>query len=295
MMWDEFLNRWHFRGVMTTKTAIRVGTGSETCDPVVTDLPIIRDERGIAYVPGSSVKGAVRCRLEQLVRTLEVFPGNSEDSSNNPSWNGLGACNPLDHMRCCVSKSVIQQLKADNPNGWPYKAYKRSCRICRIFGSQWIAGKFSIKDLYPVSDISVRSELRDGISIDRDKGTVDNKYDFEVVAPGSTFAFEAVGENLDYETHEPGLLLLALEELSAGIVRIGGFKSRGLGVVGLDDFTVAIVDAPQKGNPQSIRAYLDYISGKMPEPLTDEVIDKLVSGALEHLVDSNEKGGANHA
>ncbi len=273
------------------ETAIRVGAGSETHDPILSDLPIIRDERSVPYIPGSSVKGAIRSRLEQLVRTLEPLPDWHGSDAEQPAWNGRSACDPLDHQRCCIPNALITRLKVENPRGWPREAYKRSCRICRVFGSQWIAGKFSIRDLYPISDMSVRSELRDGISIDRDKGTVDNKYDFEVVAAGSAFAFEAVGENLDSQTYEPGLLLLALEELNAGIVRVGGFKSRGLGIVGLRDFTAERIGAPRKGDPKSVRTYIDYVSGKRLSPISDEEIKELVSGCLLHLAQASEKGG----
>ncbi len=293
-MWDTFSNRWHFKGILTTKTAIRVGAGSETHDPVSTDLPIVKDTRGKPYIPGSSLKGVVRSRLEQLVRTMEIPREQDEQSHRQVEWDGRSACDPLDHDRCCVTKDVVEAARNRNPNGWPREIYQRSCRICRLFGSQWIAGKVSIADLYPTSDTAVLSELRDGISIDRDKGTVSNKFDFEVVSVGSTFLFDAVGENLDSDTHEAGLLLLTFEELKTGMLRVGGFKSRGLGVVELRDFEVIEVAAPRKGDRQSIRSYVDYISGRSPEPLSKEAIENLLWSCVSNLAGDGE-GGVTHA
>ena len=293
MMWDQFHNRWQFTGTMVANTAIRVGAGSESYDPLSTDLPVVRDERGQPYIPGSSLKGVLRARLEQLVRTLENPPQGSGTKSAHLPWNGRGACDPLDHNRCCVPNEVAEHLRASDPNRWPQAVYQRSCRICRTFGSQWLAGKVSIPDLYPVSEAEVSSELRDGVSIDRDKGTVNNKFDFQVVSAGSTFVFNAYAENLDPDHDEPGLLLIVLEELKSGMLRVGGFKSRGLGVVELKDLRVTRVNAPQRGNAASIKRYLEYLQGKLPTPLSDEAIDDLVWECVSHL--TGEERGDTHA
>lgn len=277
ILWDTFVNRWHFTGRLVAKTGLHLGAGTETYDPVSTDLPVMKDELGNPYIPGSSLKGVIRARLEQLIRALEPAP-----FAPGGSWGGRGACDPLDERGRCVTNDDIKEIKKEQPNNWPEVVYERSCRICRLFGSPWIAGKFKITDLHMLSDTGAASEIRDGVSIDRDKGTVKDKYDFEVVVPGSEFSFEAVGENLDSDLGEPGLVLLALCELENGMIRVGGFKSRGLGVVELRDLTVTRVEAPT--DPDKVRSYLQYVTGKRPPGLSDEEIGALINSCLSILV-----------
>lgn len=287
MLWDTFSNRWHFSGVLVARTALHVGAGSDTYDPVGTDLPVVRDERGNPYIPGSSLKGVIRARLEQLVRAFE--PGGPTGPSE--SWNGKGACDPLDDRRRCVSKDRFREIKeeaaraGDPQERWPVRVYENSCRICRLFGSPWIAGKFNIADLRVVSESVVSSEIRDGVSIDRDKGTVKEKYDFEVVTPGSKFVFHAVAENLDEggDRYEPGLILLGLHELRAGMIRLGGFKSRGLGVVELRDLKVSRVYPPTDAD--KAKTYLDYIMGKETNLLGEAEIQALIEESLSRLAE----------
>ncbi len=282
MLWDEFSNRWHFSGVIVAKTALRVGAGSDTYDPVGTDLPLVRDERGNPYIPGASLKGAIRARLEQLVRALE--PGGPTGPSE--SWNGKGACDPLDDRLRCVPRERLAAIKekaaesSEPQRAWPIQVYADSCRICRLFGSPWIAGKLTIADLCVVSEGAASSEIRDAVSIDRDRGTVKEKYDFEVVAPGSEFVLNAVAENLDEsgDRREPGLILLGLHELGAGTIRLGGFRSRGLGMVELRDLKVSRVHAPT--DAKKARAYVDYLTGKTPGLLTETEIQTLIEESL---------------
>jgi CRISPR/Cas system CSM-associated protein Csm3 (group 7 of RAMP superfamily) len=83
-----------------------------------------------------------------------------------------------------------------------------------------------------------RVERRDGVAIDRDLGRVSGarKYDFEVVAPGSAFQFV-----LELDSPEPwqeGLVAIGLDLLDQGVARLGGAKSRGLGVVKFEELAV---------------------------------------------------------
>jgi CRISPR/Cas system CSM-associated protein Csm3 (group 7 of RAMP superfamily) len=87
-------------------------------------------------------------------------------------------------------------------------------------------------------------ERRDGVSIDRDKETVANKYDFEAVPAGTEFQLAVVAENL--EPAERGLLWLGLRELKEGRLALGGFKSRGLGQVALKDLRMKAVDSTDR-------------------------------------------------
>lgn len=132
---------------------------------------------------------------------------------------------------------------------------------------------------FPVKNKAV-IEVRDGIAIDREKDTVANKYDFEVVPAGSSFRLEIATENLNEQ--ERGLLWLGVKGLTDGMIQIGGFKGRGLGQVALENIDPQWVcwDA---GNTAPLRDYL--LHGK-----ASPVEDKDAECWLESLLDEMEEG-----
>jgi CRISPR/Cas system CSM-associated protein Csm3 (group 7 of RAMP superfamily) len=84
-------------------------------------------------------------------------------------------------------------------------------------------------------------DVRNGVAIDRDKGTVaEGPYDYEVVPAGTRFEVHIEAENLDEK--QRGLLWLGLRALKEGRVALGGFTSRGLGWVRLEASRVFLVD-----------------------------------------------------
>ena len=88
-----FENRWRIRGVLTAQSFVHVGAGEETEHP---DLEIkdenndsrrikiaavVRDHRGLPYLPGSTLKGAIRAWLGQHGAKTELISavfGNQE-------------------------------------------------------------------------------------------------------------------------------------------------------------------------------------------------------------------------
>ncbi|GIV13863.1 MAG: CRISPR-associated RAMP protein [Fimbriimonadales bacterium] len=215
-MWDRFENRLRITGKLVAETALRVGMSAESALPTATDLPVIKDSQGRPFIPGSSLRGAVRAHIERIVRAFEPQTGN-----------GRGASNPTKTTEWAIPPDVRGEL-ASKPD-YEKHVYERSCRVERVFGSPWFASRVRFTDLtlcYPVSP-----ELRDSIAIDREKESVANKYDFEVLPAGTQFNLEIIAENLN--DAELGLLLLGVRELENGNIRIGGFKGRGLGVVRL--------------------------------------------------------------
>ena len=87
------------------------------------------------------------------------------------------------------------------------------------------------------------TEVRDGVAIHRDLGTVHGnlKYDVEVVPVGSRFRLEMVLENADEVRR--ALVLQTLELLHQGEILLGGLTSRGLGRVRLENRSIERTDA----------------------------------------------------
>ncbi len=285
--WDTFRHRLIITADLVCLTGLRVGAGTSPLLPTATDLPVVMAE-GRPYIPGSSLRGVLRAHIERIVRTLEPGAGKGRgacDPLNEPdpfgggtAFHGRGTCDPLNEHAWCITRTEMRDLrlqarqrKADGDEWLATEIWDRSCRVCRVFGSPWLASRVRVTDLFCSN--GARPVVRDGVAIDREKEAVHNKFDFEVVPPGSRFGLEIVAENLAAE--ELGLLWLGLRELEAGRIPVGGFKGRGLGRVALEGLRARYVDA---ADPEALRRYL--LQGEMREA-TAEMLDGWLERFLE--------------
>jgi CRISPR-associated protein Csm3 len=242
MNWNSFNSRLIFTANLVAQTGLRVGAAGQAAEPAAPDLPVMKDALERPFIPGSSLRGALRSHVERIVR---AFSDRAEQ--------GKGACDPLDDKKLCVTKDDLKnweeiewperlkkvekeageearrKLEQQKDEGRANWLFGKSCCICRVFGSPWLASRVRLTDLICVN--GAHTEVRDGVSINREKETVEQKYDFETVPSGSRFALEIVAENLDEV--ERGLLWLGVEELRRGQILVGGFKGRGLGRVAI--------------------------------------------------------------
>jgi CRISPR-associated RAMP protein (TIGR02581 family) len=216
----ERLNiRHRIEADLVAVTALRVGAG-KSLDAAATNQPVIRDALGRPYIPGSSLKGALRSGLESVLRGL--------DSKE------LWACELFEDGKQCVE----DPKKVAKRTGSPLKVLeleavlKDCCTACSLFGSPFLAGRVFFHDLRHLSGPA--TEVRDGVGIHRDLGTAQGgvKYDTEVVPAGSRFHLEVILENVDED--RLAVVLVALEMLHQGEILLGGLTGRGLGKVCLD-------------------------------------------------------------
>jgi CRISPR-associated RAMP protein (TIGR02581 family) len=271
MMYQDFAtfyNRLMLQATMTLETGLRIGSGAG--DSVVgANIPVVRDALGRPFIPGSSFKGALRVTVERLARTIDRRPI-------------LWAChNPLDtkstdpERRACVTDKDKEDILRDATTNGRIDEQKfardlaaKTCTVCRVFGSPWLASKVRIKDLSLLEKSwAGRVEVRTGVGIERDTRTAAGQvlYSFEAVPAGTQFRCEIVVENADEV--ELGLLLLGLREMQQGRVPLGGARSRGLGWSKLSDWEE--IEWVDQSN------LLDYITagktGAPPKPLKDYI------------------------
>lgn len=250
--------RLRLQGVLTTKTALRIGSGGGG-ELDASDLPVLRDADGYPLIPGASLKGSIRSTVEALVR------GASVDGAKGTIW----ACDPLEDgatvrgMTCGRHESG-KGLRAD-------ALRQEHCALCRLFGSRVIAShvRFSDAMLRDAETLKRKGripiEVRDGVAIDRDLRTVHGgqKYDFEVIAPGTRFDLEVFVDNPDLALM--GLLVIGFDQVADGLTALGGFTSRGLGRVTLTwesmtRYTAADLlegKPPATFDPEGMRAEFD--------------------------------------
>ncbi len=219
----ERLNRFvRLEGHVVTRTAFRIGTGRALDAAAASDLPVMKDVYDRPFIPGSSLKGVLRSQVEALIRGL----GNS----------GLRSCDPVgENWDNCVDPKVYSRELKEHKK--PSKDIPQDlCHVCNLFGHPNFASRLRFKDL-PVEESTwdeLMLQVRDGVAIDRETGTVSGskKYDFEVVPPGVKFALKVTADNVDH--WQLGLLFSALDMLDQGVCRLGGATSRGLGSVGVE-------------------------------------------------------------
>jgi len=259
---STFTSRLHLSGRLTFDSALRIGA-SRSIAVDEPDMPVLRTADGMPYIPGSSFKGALRSYIEAVLRTLQT---RSSLRDRNLACLSVGKTpsRPADDPQSalCLTQGEVSALKDISPIGWhtskriPHTLKARlpstgqiqadirqwseeavldrtlrdlSCWTCRVFGASWLASKALFKDLVLDEQTFYRTEVRDGVAIDRDSGRAAGraKYQFEVVPVGAAFRLDVLVENATEA--ELGLLWLGINAFEQGHVLIGGAKSRGLG------------------------------------------------------------------
>lgn len=231
---ESFTVRYRIRAHLRTLASLRIG-GGKSLDAATTGLPVLRDARGLPYVPGSSMKGLLRSGLEATLRGLP------------PSHRHLRTCNPLhdnlsekkndqQQLTICGAKAMID-LDAEGQPEADQKldaVLRESCCVCGLFGSMHLASRVWIHDLRLCGESQSSMEVRDGVGIDRDLGIAAQgcKYDLETVPAGNGFQLEILLENVD--DMQLALILDTLDSLDRGRLRLGSGTSRGLGRVAVE-------------------------------------------------------------
>ncbi len=196
-----------------------IKASDQGADPTKPDMEFVETyyagNRSV-YLPGSSLKGAIRAHCERIVRTLD---GN------------VTACDPLKREARC------RQL-SDQHGENTAAIYRDSCTVCQIFGSTDMAAHARIADAYPTNPQEIRLEERNGVAIDRVYGSVAvGPFNFEVLTSGE-FTTKITVKN--FTTAQLALIALAIRDFDQQRVGIGFAKSRGLGQVNMKVNSVEI-------------------------------------------------------
>lgn len=259
----ELKNRYVMNGMLQADEGLHIGTGIPSVD---TDAPVIR-ELGQPFVPGSSLRGAMRSCVERMVWTLwgsgaccSLF--NAPAAGNN-CWAGDERKRKPIEQGTQEGERLRKQLTEGSG---------KLCIVCRFFGSTIMAARFKTGDARLTKP--QEPSRRDGVGIDRDTETAAEKikYDFEVLDRGCEFRFQMQVENA--ESSDLALLYLLIKEMEHGL-DVGGKKARGLGRVRLVSYNVEYFD-----DTWSLSKYLAEGMAKAEkaafEPRIKDAFDKLV-------------------
>ncbi len=217
-MFDTLTSRYVLKCTLKSEAGLHIGTGISS---PTTDAPFIR-QAGSVFLPGSSLRGALRSTVERMTKTLA--PGKNLCALFSDSAKG------------CMTASTSEEQEAALKAGTLH-----FCEFCQFFGSTGIASRLKISDALQTSAAPKEPVRRDGVGIDRDTETASDgiKYDFEVLERLVEFSFTIQLENAT--STDFALLYLMLKEMEFGF-EVGGKRSRGLGRLRLEKYEVSFFD-----------------------------------------------------
>lgn len=221
-MHKRFVNHCTIELTLIPDGPILIKSGKEGADPTKPDMEFVETYHAggrSIYLPGSSLKGAIRAHAERIVRTL-----GSEERPPEITTK-LWANNPL------VKDTYLEKFKEQNQNQPDIGAslYKLSSFTDQIFGNTSIASRFRIEDAYPDKSKPYKIEERNGVAIDRVFGSVAvGPFNYQVCTAGE---FNTKIHLKNFTLAQLGLIGLVLRDLNDGWFGLGFAKSRGLGTV----------------------------------------------------------------
>ncbi|MEH2363915.1 RAMP superfamily CRISPR-associated protein [Nostoc sp.] len=200
---------------------ILIKSGREGADPTNPDMEFVRTFHGggwSIYLPGSSLKGAIRAHAERIVRTV------GGDNNTKKLW----ASDPTkgDYLPKNLASHQI---------------YQQSSFTDQMFGNTSIASRIRIEDAHPVDLTQLKLEERNGVAIDRVFGSVAvGPFNYQVCTAGE---FHTKIHLKNFTLAQLGLIGLVLRDLNDGWFGLGFAKSRGLGTVRVQ-YNSAVVQYP---------------------------------------------------
>jgi CRISPR/Cas system CSM-associated protein Csm3 (group 7 of RAMP superfamily) len=174
------------------------------------------------YLPGSSLRGALRSHCERIVRTL-----------------GAPACDP--HLRreqdcsgelqACAEKEGVENATTSAD------VERQHCLVCRLFGSSALGGRVKVSDALRNDGDGFRRGLKllDHVAISRFTGGASHEAQFSsrpfYPVPGQESEGDlcATVDILEPQGWDVGLLAFALRDMHRGRVRLGYGKQKGFG------------------------------------------------------------------
>ena len=211
-------------------TGLHIGGSSDSVEIGGIDNPVIKisTKDGQPYIPGSSIKGKMRCLLEQIAGTAEVGGGKIKlKKEEEKEWKE-------------EKLKVIKRYKSEN-----------QIKINNLFGfsDDEMPSKIIVRDAYLLKDEKTGKDEAERLKncnnldmpyteakwenvIDRVKGTAEHPRQMERIPAGVFFELEFVINVWDTDGDGKGLV----ELLEKGITALendylGGSGSRGYGQI----------------------------------------------------------------
>jgi len=298
----KLTKRYRISGHLVLKTALHLGGGGVPARG--TDSPILRDGYERPYIPGSSLKGALRAAVERIAPSLEdttacglfapahVLLQQAEGQQVGPDEcltplhekhpkkkayreleEGLGEKikRHMDKLKLLLDGTFEEPKPKDQKKQVVAEDHlmlaldHNLCDVCKAFGSPFMASRVYFHDA-PVNEDGWMglTQVRDGVGIDRDSGRAVDRIKYDYEIVPPDTFFDFSLTVESSDAKTLGLVALALHELQQGNVPLGGIRSRGLGRCALENATVEYIDFAD------LTAYL--LEGEWQETSLDQFI-----------------------
>jgi len=247
---EKFIGKLFIEGEIVLLTGLHIGGSKESGEIGGLDNPVIKTVEGIPYIPGSSIKGKVRCLLE---RKYGAKPKNPGDPC------GCGECD------VCL---LFGAHSADN---------KTISRL--IIRDSYLDKEHFIKEVLKdnIEDITYTEEKTENI-IDRIKGTAQHPRIMERVPAKARFRFLSSISFYENDNIE-SLIKLFIEGLRLlEDEYLGGSGTRGYGHIRFDNlaFYVKNIESYIKDNKRTtIETEAKDLSGIDITKLSQAVVNNL--------------------
>jgi CRISPR/Cas system CSM-associated protein Csm3 (group 7 of RAMP superfamily) len=201
-------------------------------DPLLPDMRFVRAWNGgkeVPYIPGSSLKGVLRSRAEQIIRAL------APDKMIIPDLFQRGREEEMKYKPACYR-------------------YYASDPLTQLFGQTYLAGRLRCSDAFPVEDKPLQLNVRNHVAINRITGATQGKALFnpEVVEEG-TFATEISLTN--FAIWQLKLIGALLQDLDDGFILLGGSTTRGYGRMRVQNARVLLRDYRRERPEEILHGY----------------------------------------
>jgi len=213
------------QGEISNLEPLRIGAGKAQDPAALSDLKVMtifRNGRHEPYIPGSSLKGVFRSTAEKIARTY-----------------GLRVCDISPGTICgSIYKKDLEKAIKNNDRAGLLKIVNDFCIVCKLFGSASYKSHIDFGDGFVIGPYIISSKT--GIAINRRTGAAARGalYTVEYVEPGAKFSLMISATNIP--NYAIGLLAYIIDYINMGLVKIGGFKTRGFGTVKIDIKEISI-------------------------------------------------------
>ena len=236
MTFDKFYNRVVINAHLVAITPLYIGARTDSFKPGEINGSFLKDIYGQPYIPGSSLKGALRAFLSSV--ECRAFDKDSERQTHT---------NKVED----TFKQKEDRAKYSSPQELADAIVSASTTVEKLFGTTVMAGKVKIADALPLYE-QTSTEVRNGVAIDRDTRTAVGGalFDTEVVPSGTVFKFMASAENLAPD--EADMFGKLLEYFAEGNITVGGRSRAGLGLIELTEIYVKAYRMSDNGFPIAV-------------------------------------------
>lgn len=186
---------------------------------------------GRPLLPGSALRGALRSRAEQILRTL------AGDGAACDLHRKGHSCHERIEM---ASEGLSQALSFE-------EELRRHCSACRVFGSGRLASAVKLTDFHPVDAAQASPRTQEFVAVDRFTGGAAEGAKFDAQVCDRARVAGELHLELSPDRLQPwglGLLALVLRDLLCGDLPLGFGTAKGLNesrasVTGVERFWLA--------------------------------------------------------